>query len=571
MRLSLFLLIGLFAAACGGDGGGLGPPPPAGFDASGDWHFTDDVSASGLEIRCTSDGIFSITVIGNTVSGSGYGEGTCTTPTGTYTDSSSIVFTGALNGYDISFDGGGCSYTGTLYDAGGGQVKASGPETCNVDDGVGHIYSLKGTWTATYVGDRTPPVAAGTRAGPFGDTVVVVTDTLTIAVHATDHKKLAWVGYALGSPVVKQDSMAVTGTVADVTMRPAIPLTATGPMAVKVFARDSAGYRRESVLEPISIVPGTRRSMNVLTLPAPVSDVAVNPKYGVAYLAYSGRREIGVIDLATRAFRPSIVTTFQPRKLDVSAGGDSLIVSVEGQPALAILRITTQASTTTIVRVDSNYLAGGWEAADNVRAMGNGKVLVTLKPREGASSSSPRVVDYDLATGLSRQRILSDEVQWLARSWDRAVLATATGSSTPVAAQLYTATTDTFTDRHVVSIPVWLYSASADTNGSRYLFANALFDGALNALRSFTDPEFQQGGGTVLAPDGATAYLGTWGGFLFVRTSDGAVIERSRLPFWPSKLAITADGGTLIAVGGSTMYFDPPNNQVAIIKLHGDD
>jgi len=29
--------------------------------------------------------------------------------------------------------------------------------------------------------------------------------------------------------------------------------------------------------------------------------------------------------------------------------------------------------------------------------------------------------------------------------------------------------------------------------------------------------------------------------------------------------------GHLIAVGGSAMYFDPPNNQIAIIKLRGDD
>jgi hypothetical protein len=571
VRLQCLVLLSALAAACGGGDAGLGPPPPPGFNATGDWHFTDDVSASSLQIRCRSDGIFSIAVTGNTINGSGYGEGTCTTPAGTFTDSSTILFTGTLNGQDISFDDDECSYTGTLYDAGGGQIKASGPETCNVDDGAGHIYTLKGTWEATYVGDVTPPVASGTRAGPFGDTAVVVSDTLTIVVHATDNKRLAWVGYALGSPVVVQDSTAVTGRTADATLKTPIPLLASGQMAVKVFARDSAGYRRESTLEPISIVPGTRRSMYVLTLPAPVSDVAVNFKYGVVYLTYYGRPEIGVIDLARKVFAPSITTTFQPRKLDVSAGGDSLIVSVDGQPALAMLRVTTQPPATTIVRVDSNYLAGGWEAADNVRAMGNGKVLVTLKPRDGQNSSSPRIVDYDLATGLSRQRIMSDEVQWLARSWDRTMLATATGSSTPVAAQLYTAATDTFTDRQFISIPVWLYGASADSLGTRYLFANALFDGALNALRSFTDAEFQQGGGTVLSPDGATAYLGTWGGFLVVRTSDGGVLERSRLPFWPSQLAITADGGTLIAVGGSTMYFDPPNNQIAIIKLHGDD
>ncbi len=556
----------MLSAACSSDNG-LGPPPPAGFDATGDWSFTDDVSESSLHIRCTSTGIFSITVTGTTVTGSGYGEGTCTGPGGSVTDSSTVSLSGTLNGQTIHFtDDNGCTYDGTLYDA-GSQTKSSGSESCLVDDGSGHIYTLHGSWSAVYVIDRTPPGVGGSRAGPFGDTVLVVSDSLSIAIHATDNKKLAWVGYTLGAPVVKRDSVAVTGTSADVTLRTEIPLITAGQMAVNVFARDSAGYVRDFTLDPISVVSGTRRAMHVLTLPAPVYEVAMDTKRGLAYLSYVGRHEIGVINLTTGTFAPSISTTFWPRKLDLSAGGDSLIVSIDSQPALAIMRLTTQPPTTAVVRVDSNYVGGAWQVADNVRAMGNGKLLVTLKFRDAYSCCSARIVDYDLATGLSRQRLMSDERQWLARSWDRTVLATATGSSTPVAAQLYTAATDTFTDRQLITLPAWLYAASADSTGSRYLFVNALFDGALSSLGSFTDADYQQGGGTVLSPNGSTAYLGTWTGFSIVRTSDGVVLERSRLPFWPYQLAISADGKTLIAVGGTPTYFDPPNNQVAIISV----
>jgi len=562
-----FIFFGVLVAACSGGDKSLGPPPPAGFDATGDWTFSDEVKETSLHVMCTSTGIFSLTITGTTLAGSGAGVGTCTTPQGSESDTSIVSLSGTLNGQDIHFTDGACTYTGTVYDA-GTLVKASGSETCPLSDSAGHTFTLRGSWAAAYVGDRTPPVASGTRQGPAGDTVVVPGDTLTIAIHATDNRKLAWVGYDLGAPVSKRDSDAVTGTSTDVTMRAIISPGASGQAVVNVFARDSAGLRSQTTLPSISVASGTRRPMHALALPAPVYDVAVDVKHNVAYLSYYGRHEIGVVDIASGTFQPSIVTTFLPRKLDVSAGGDSLIVSIDSQPALAIIRTTVFPYPTTIVRVDSNYTGGAVQVADNVRAMANRKVLVTLKFREQYSCCAAKIVEYDLNTGLSRPRVDSDDRQWLARSWDRAVLATATGSTTPVQAQLYTALSDTFSNSQTITLPVWLYHASADSTGSKYLFANGLFDGSLNPLRAFTDTAFQQGGGTVLSPDGATAYLGTWSGFLIVRTSDGAVLERSRLPFWPMQLAISADGGTLIAVGGTPTYFDPPNNQVLIISVH---
>lgn len=121
-----------------------------------------------------------------------------------------------------------------------------------------------------------------------------------------------------------------------------------------------------------------------------------------------------------------------------------------------------------------------------------------------------------------------------------------------------------------LTLPAPVNDVAMDSKrGVAYLaYAGRREIGVVNLARAFTDTAFQQGGGTILSSDGGTAYLATWSGYLKVRTADGAVLERARLPLWAMQLAISDDGGTLIAIGGTTTYFEPPNNQVLIISLH---
>lgn len=559
------LTLAVLVAACGGDDS-LGPPPPPGFDAAGDWSYTEQLQDRSLGITCNDHGILTLAVTGSTVTGSGLVVTTCTGPGGTVSDSGVVPITaGTLSGAAIAFHVDVCTYSGTLYTS-GGQVLASGTTSCDVDAG-GPVVHLRGSWHATYVVDVTPPIVSGARFAPVGDTAAVPGDTLTVAVHATDGRRVAFVGYAVGAPVAARESIAVSGAAVDAILHPILPPATTGIVTVKAFARDSAGFYADTVLPPLRIIDMLRRRTRALTIPAPVTDVTVDTKRGLVYLAYHGRSEIGVVNLGTGTFAPPIATTFRPRKLDMNASGDSLVASVDSQPALGIVNLTVTPRTITVVRVDSAESGGLSYVADNVRVMANNKVIVTLAFRDQYSCCSAYHVDYDLGTGLSTRRVDSDHRQWLARSWDRTRMATATGSSTPVRARVYVAASDSFGPAQYVTIPVWLYNASADSTGGLFLLANALFDGNLNALRSFTDTAFQQGGGTVLSPDGTVAYLATYGGYLKVRTSDGAVLERVRLPLWAFQLAITPDGRTLIALGGGPTYFDPPNNQVLLISL----
>ena len=558
--LPLFIIL-----ACRDDS--LGPPPPPGFDATGDWTYNDQVRDPNAGITCTNRGVFSFVVAATALTGQGNLVTTCSGPGGTATDSGMVSITsGMVSGSNITLQVDPCVYQGTLFSA-GAQIRASGSVSCDIDVG-GPVIRLRGSWNATYVVDATPPVVTASLRAPAGDTVAVPGDTVTVTIHASDGRKLAFVGYAMTSPVVLRESTAVSGATADVVMRRGLPPAGLGSVHVTAFARDSAGFSTTTALPPLTIIDMLRRPTRALTIPAAVTDITLDTKRGVVYLAYFGRRELGVVNIATGTFATSIVTTFPPRKLDMSVGNDSVIASVDSQPALGIVNLAANPHTLTIVRVDSAYSGGLSYRADNVRAMANNKVMVTLAFRDQYSCCSAYHVDYDLGTGLSTRRVDSDHTQWLARSWDRTVMVTAAGSSTPVRARIYVAAADTFAAFRLVDIPVWLYHASADSTGTRFLLANALFDGGLNPLRAFTDTAFAQGGGTVLTADGATAYLATYNGYVKVRTADGAVLERVRLPFWAFRLGITADGGTLIAVGGTPEYFQPPNNQVLLITLH---
>ncbi len=552
--------------ACGE--GPTAPPPPAGFDPSGDWAYTAQLRYQ--DVTCNAHGVFSLALSGAAVSGRTLVVATCRGPGGSVTDSGEVIITGgSFGGTSIAFEDDECRYSGRLFSE-GRQVKASGSVECDVDVG-GPVIHLTGTWRATYVVDVTPPVLAATAVFPAGDTPVVLGDTLVLAVQAADSRRLAFVGYRLGPPASGADSVSVTTRSASLQLRIVVAPAWVGMWPVTVFARDSAGFVAETTLASMRMLDLIRRPTRFLILPAPVYDLAVDPRRNVIYLSYFGRHQIGVVDVASGSHLDPVNTSFPPRSLDLSVGGDSLVASVDSQPALGIVRLDVMPHPMGIVPVDSVPESGTRYVADNVQVLANNKALVSLKYANQYSCCGGYIVEYDLAAGARRVRndagsyITTNEP--LARSWDRSRMVMITGSTFPERAQTYVAESDSFTPPEMVDVPVAVYPLSADSTGTRFLIANALFDGVLDPVATFIQPEYQQGGATVLSPDGTTVYLATYDGYLKIRVVDGAVLERVRLPFWALQFAITPDGGTLIAVGGTPTYFDPPNNRVLLVSL----
>lgn len=541
--------------------GDLGPLPP-GFDAMGDWTYTQQLSDSSTLVACDDHGLLTLTVGGSAISGRAHVvlkcSGSIDLPFGDST--TGPIVGGTLSGSDIAFQANECSYSGTLFSV-SGQVRAQGTVSCDAHAGAAMLH-LRGAWHAVDVIDVTPPLVGGALGLPLGDTAAVPGDTLRLHLTASDNRRLAFVGYVVGSPALRLDSIAVSGTSADTVLTTVLPPLDTGIVSITFFARDSAGFRTVSGAH-LTVLDMIRRPTQALTIPAPVLGLAVDPKRHVAYLAYAGTPQIGVVDLTNGGFDTAITTPFRARGLDLSVSGDSLVAAVDSAPSLGIVNLAAVPHTATVVPVDSVYSISGprWVAND-VRVMANGKAIVLLAYSTPYSCCSAPVVDYDLATGVSTYRTGANDRESLGRSWDRSRMVTATGDQTPVQARTYDAVTDSFAPYQNVAVSFG-FPASSDSGGSRFLIGTGLFDGALQQLRTINSLYTA----TVLSPDGTIAYVEIPEGYLKVRAADGVVLERVRLPSLAYRIAITADGSTLIVVGGTPTFFQPPNNQVLVVKL----
>lgn len=548
------------AVGCGTD---TGPPPP-GFDATGDWTYTAQVQDSSGGITCDDHGLLSLTVVGSNASGRAYAAERCA-GSGVLLlgDSAAIpILGGTLSGSDIAFQIGECSYSGTVFSA-GAQVKAEGTVSCELHVG-GTIYHMGGWWRAVDVIDVTPPLVGVTLGLPVNDTAVVPGDTLRLHLTASDNRRLAFVGYALGFPLDRRDSIVVGGTNVDTVLTVVLPSLSSGGLPITVFARDSAGFRTDSGPIHLSVIDMIRRPIRAITTPAPVLGLAVDTKRQVVYLAY-GTQQIDVMDLTNGTLASSITIPFRARDLDLSVSGDSLVATMDSEAALGIVNLAAIPHTAIVVPIDSGVYPQS-EVADKVRVMANGKVIVSFSFPTTNSCCAGSLADYSLATGVWTRRGGANDRLSLARSWDRSRMVAAAGFYPYVQAGAYVAATDSFTPFQYTTATPSGYPVSSDSNGSRFLIAQVLFDDALQVLLSI-DKELGTNA-NALSPDGANAYVEIGGGFLQVRTADGAVLERVRLPLSAFQFAITADGGTLIAVCGTPTGLGPPNNQVLLVALH---
>jgi hypothetical protein len=399
---------------------------------------------------------------------------------------------------------------------------------------------------------------------PADDTLAVSGDVVTIRVHATARRALTWVGYEVGAPVSRRDSVAVTATEAE----HAFELTASpaGTASVTAFARDAGGGRSQPAIGDLVTLGNTiRRPTRSLTLTAFVRDLAVDARRGRVYLSQPDLQRVGSVDLASGAYGPAITAPFPPAGIDLTPGGDSLVLAsaASSQIGVVSLKVGTPIVVTRAVASGPARPDVSW-VADRLRVLANNKVMVTITTADPFSCCEGWLSQYDLATGASRLRTdagpppgaISNR-EPLARAGDASRLLLVEACCSPLFLRTYAAATDSFSARVPVVVPTAPNGVSADAAGARFLVANALFDGNLQPVATFEQPDYQQGGATVLSPDGTVAYLAIYDGYLKVAVSDGSVVERVRLPRWSMGFAITPDGATLIATSGTDQAFGP--------------
>jgi hypothetical protein len=400
------------------------------------------------------------------------------------------------------------------------------------------------------VTDVVPPSVNAVATGPEPVLTLVANDTLQLVVNATDNYKLGWVGYRLGPPASLRDSVAITTTNASQHFTVIAAPAWIGSQTVTAFARDSMGHLTETALGTATVVRGVRRPTFVFPLNNWVPELAYDSSRDVVYFSDPDAERVSIFSLATKSFASPIELFSRPLGLDLTTGGDSLLVALRLSTSLAIINLQNRQVDTVTLPLNLNLNPG----LDRVRVMANGKALVTtVYTGVGAGE----LWEYDLITQSRRKRTdagfggQTTGVVPMARAGNGSrLLLILDNNCCPETGHVYVTATDTI----AITGPTanrFGPRVSADESGSLFLVDESLFDGSLNLLRTFTSSTYNLGGSSALSPDGLSAYLGIDFGYLKARTTDGVVVDTVRTGQTFDRFIAVSSGSWLVGVAGN--------------------
>ena len=404
---------------------------------------------------------------------------------------------------------------------------------------------------AIHTVDEVPPTVF---YGLTGAAVVVPADTISISVSAHDAAGVRWLGYRLGPPANRSDSVSVSDTVALHTFKVTPGQSAVGTSTLTAFAVDRGGNQGVSGAGSLTVIDAVRLPTDTLHLSGAVSDVVFDATRNQLYLVQPSLQRVLTMKLAPVAFGAAIPAPSTPQDADLSVSGDTLVTTLVSTPFIALSDLTQTTPTMDTVRLGT--ISGG---PDQVRVLANDKALVSIT--FAGSGYGGMVWEYDLAADTVRQRCdvgiycAVTERTRLARSWDRKhMLLLIDDSCCPLEGFVYDAGSDSFSPGKG-TISYYFPAVSADSTGSRYLMANELYDGSLNKLHTFTPAEagYYAGSATAIAPNAQHVYMAMSYGYTKMQTSDGAQVARVLLPYQPSMIFVLPNEALLIALRDQTI------------------
>ena len=562
LRFSLVVCFALFLCACGSDGGTtLGP---TNFDVSGDWYWEESPGDSTIGVYCADSGGVTVAQNGPRFTAAGLQAGYCSGPGGfqTFVDSFHVT-SGTIDGTTVRFRVDPCPYSGTLY--GSAPDSVAGTINCTAKE-QGVTVHLTGTWRLLRDRpDRSPPTVTGSVTGSFTPNFYLLGDTLQVTVNASDERELRYVGYRLVGPASTAESVAVGGTTASHQF--SLPVTAAmaGSSTLTIFARDRTNEAMAGLGAVNSVAVHGRRARAV-SLPSAAPDLVYDAKRARLYLSMFGMSQVAVLDPATGTLGTPITLPGVAGGLDVTPGGDSLLVALENRGSFAVVNLVGGAIDTVHLDFDPSMLShpGSLEVA------GDGQVFVVGTDRN-ISGAGAQLVSYDLGTGSQQRRLDVGAAGSLAsytvlvRDGDRSrVLLLEAGACCPVKGQVYDAGSGVF-GASTSTISYSVVSISASLTGNRFLINDQLFAGDLSSAGSVSDPDRFGADPTLISSDASVAYLattsGSWPGFVIRRVADNVRLEQDYVPGWGTRdrLALLPDGLTLIGyVSAGSVPTSPP-------------
>lgn len=393
------------------------------------------------------------------------------------------------------------------------------------------------------IADTAHPTVAGQLTTTHAGTGAVPGDTLTLSVHATDRRKLAYVGYTFGPPANVSDSVATSAQTFDLTAPIHVLAGWTGSSAYSVFARDSVGNRTQVATGVLTVASRIRRPIVSAALPGPVRDAAFDPKRNLVYLSVPSQQSVQVLSTASMTFGTPYAFGASPHGLDLTPGGDSLVVALVETPNVAIINLKN--GTETMMPVTSG------NGPDFLRVSNTNKVLVTLT--FDGSGYGGSFIEADLATGATRDIKTVTEYVPLAASGNRSrIMALIDDSCCPEEAFVYDASTGSIV-ADAGTISNYFNWVTADYLGDAFLIQSQLYGPTLRQTSAYGG-NLYDGGPSVLAPDGQSGYFAETTGIVHVRFSDGKVLDTFNLGEAPAGMWLSPDGLSMAAAGTSHVF-----------------
>jgi hypothetical protein len=408
-----------------------------------------------------------------------------------------------------------------------------------MDIGGNVITRNVGTFT---IRDLLPPVSALTVSGARPNGAFFPGDTATLTITATDNRALRAYGYAVTGIGIR-DSVSASGTTAQRVVR--LPLMSAGTYAVTVFATDSAQNHVELLGAVLTVASRTRRPIMSVSLGG-AYDIGYESKRNRIYVSQPDSARIAVVaaDAVSRLSSLS-VSNGRPTGIDVTLGGDTLVVGLTGSLNLGFIDLNTGAMSTQAVITDT-FLD---RTPLGVRVAANNRVIfgVTF----AGSGYGGSITEFDLATRTLGSSVTTTESLPMAVSGNRQrVYALIDDSCCPEEGLYYDATKGRFSSARGV-ISSYGPGVATDFTGAHTLFGYVLTDA--NMLPITTFPSRSQNP-VALSLDGTYAFFGTSTGIDKVRTSDNSTVESFDIGGQPTHLRLLPDGLTLVATTGTTLY-----------------
>ena len=408
-----------------------------------------------------------------------------------------------------------------------------------MDIGGNVITRNVGTFT---IRDLLAPVASVTVSGARPNGAFSPGDTATLTIAATDNRALRAYGYAV-SGIGIRDSVSASGTSAQRVVR--LPLMSAGTYTVTVFATDSARNHAELLGAVLTVASRSRRPIMSVSLVG-ARDIAYESKRNRIYISQPDSAQIAVVAADAVARLSSLpVSNGRPTGIDVTLGGDTLVVGLTGTLNLGFIDLNNGAMSTQAVITDTflNRTPSG------VRVAANNRVIIGVT--FAGSGYGGSLMEFDLATRTLGSSVTTTESLPMAVSGNRQrVYALIDDSCCPEDGIYYDATKGKFSSARGV-ISYYFPGIATDFTGAHTLFGNVLTDANMSLIATFPS---RSPNPVALSLDGTYAFFGTSTGIEKVRTSDNVTVESFDIGGQPTHLQLLPDGLTLVATSGTTLY-----------------